>query len=406
MAQQHLNTMMQQARAFLEAREPADAMRLLKQARMLARDDVATLAEVYATQSKAAVMMNRGDDAVAYIRQAIALDRNQETQLSWLIEQCAARGLDRAGVALRALGHMTGQSRTGRGTRRFLTLTALVLLMGLVVGGLYWSGLISFDPAQDGDAGAARLDFARVRDNVGLVVVTAKYNLIDGRSVTLPIATGSCFAVSENGFLLTNQHVTGARNDAPEQLKEDGRLQAQRDWWKITVCFSSDSKDHHEARLVYESAYRDVAVLKIERTFPKYLRRAKEWAPGDDVYAAGYPGAVSEAMAARSTAELIRNIATELGKADADFSLLPITDAAYEVTITRGVISAVRKIEGQEHVQTDAVVTSGNSGGPLLTRDCRVVGINTWVTTQSEAYNFALTLEEMLGELRPFVAVE
>jgi len=28
------------------------------------------------------------------------------------------------------------------------------------------------------------------------------------------------------------------------------------------------------------------------------------------------------------------------------------------------------------------------------------------VTTQSEAYNFALTLEEMLGELRPFVAVE
>ncbi len=47
-------------------------------------------------------------------------------------------------------------------------------------------------------------------------------------------------------------------------------------------------------------------------------------------------------------------------------------------TVTRGIVSALRDVQGVSLVQTDAAINAGNSGGPLLDRYGRVVGINTW----------------------------
>jgi hypothetical protein len=46
-------------------------------------------------------------------------------------------------------------------------------------------------------------------------------------------------------------------------------------------------------------------------------------------------------------------------------------------TVTRGIVSAMRDLDGIGVVQTDAAINPGNSGGPLLDRQGRVVGVNT-----------------------------
>jgi S1-C subfamily serine protease len=48
-----------------------------------------------------------------------------------------------------------------------------------------------------------------------------------------------------------------------------------------------------------------------------------------------------------------------------------------EQSVTAGVVSAVRReVQGQELIQTDAAINRGNSGGPLVDADGRVIGIN------------------------------
>ena len=46
-------------------------------------------------------------------------------------------------------------------------------------------------------------------------------------------------------------------------------------------------------------------------------------------------------------------------------------------TVTRGIVSGMRAMDGVNMVQTDAAINPGNSGGPLLDRRGRVLGVNT-----------------------------
>ncbi len=80
----------------------------------------------------------------------------------------------------------------------------------------------------------------------------------------------------------------------------------------------------------------------------------------------------------------------------------------YEFTITRGVVSAVRKQSGAtlknsalvEFVQTDTPISPGNSGGPLFLRDA-VVGVNDWVRVDkaSQNLNFSVSFNEIRNYL-------
>lgn len=80
-----------------------------------------------------------------------------------------------------------------------------------------------------------------------------------------------------------------------------------------------------------------------------------------------------------------------------------------EFSMTRGVISAVRKIpsiyapdaDDVLFIQTDAAVNPGNSGGPLFLKD-EVVGVNTqkMVKTEIEGLGFAVHYSEVLRFIR------
>jgi S1-C subfamily serine protease len=79
-------------------------------------------------------------------------------------------------------------------------------------------------------------------------------------------------------------------------------------------------------------------------------------------------------------------------------------------TVTRGIVSAVRRV-GQVHlVQTDAAINPGNSGGPLLGRDGRVIGVNSMTVGRQtgEGLAFAVAGEhvtELLASRGPVSGV-
>ena len=66
-----------------------------------------------------------------------------------------------------------------------------------------------------------------------------------------------------------------------------------------------------------------------------------------------------------------------------------------ELTVTRGIVSSERKIDGYDYLQTDAALNPGNSGGPLVNRDGDVIGMNTSKHSAAEGVGFALSVGEM-----------
>jgi hypothetical protein len=73
----------------------------------------------------------------------------------------------------------------------------------------------------------------------------------------------------------------------------------------------------------------------------------------------------------------------------------------FQNSVTRGIISAIRRADRTVMLQTDAAINPGNSGGPLLNRSGQVVGINTLkVGGAAESLGFAVAADHaraMLG---------
>jgi len=62
-------------------------------------------------------------------------------------------------------------------------------------------------------------------------------------------------------------------------------------------------------------------------------------------------------------------------------------------TVTRGIVSAVRKMDDLTLVQTDAAINPGNSGGPLVNRQGEAIGITTMGVRQSQGLSFAVAID-------------
>jgi S1-C subfamily serine protease len=132
--------------------------------------------------------------------------------------------------------------------------------------------------------------------------------------------TGSGFLVSSDGYILTDAHVVGDDKD-------------------VRLRWSDGIETLGKVERVAKN--RDVAIIKTnprERS-PLALRRGR-LTPGERVYAIGSPR----------------------GK---DFA----------GTVSSGVISADRTVDGLRYVQSDVMVSHGSSGGPLLNENGEVVGL-------------------------------
>lgn len=65
-------------------------------------------------------------------------------------------------------------------------------------------------------------------------------------------------------------------------------------------------------------------------------------------------------------------------------------------SVSAGVVSAVRSVEGREYLQITAPISSGSSGGPILDADGRVIGVVASYVTEGQNLNFGVPA----GQLR------
>ncbi|XP_055354217.1 serine protease HTRA2, mitochondrial-like [Paramacrobiotus metropolitanus] len=146
----------------------------------------------------------------------------------------------------------------------------------------------------------------------------------------LYLSQGSGFVVRENGLILTNAHVVANQVRVEVKFSDGRRL---------------------PGRVLYADGVSDLAAIKVEATNLPCLRLGSVTKPrvGEWVVAVGSPHSLAN-------------------------------------TVTTGVVSAFRVgaelgMQGQveksiNYIQTDAAITVGNSGGPLLNLDGDVIGIN------------------------------
>jgi serine protease Do len=168
---------------------------------------------------------------------------------------------------------------------------------------------------------------------------------------------GSGFIISEDGLAVTNNHVVvGA-----------GTL----DVWR-----GGDQSDTLDARVLGASECLDIAVVQLEKDEYPYLDWHKgEIKTGIDVYAAGFP----------------------------------LGDPTF--TMTRGIVSKA-DVEGDTAwasidsiIEHDARIRPGNSGGPLVDTDGRVVGVN-YAGEDTYDYNYAIHRDEVEDVIEQLAAGE
>ena len=147
-------------------------------------------------------------------------------------------------------------------------------------------------------------------------------------------ALGSGFVIDKSGHIVTNAHVV-----------ENAR--------QIEVSFSN--RDSVEAKLVGRDLSTDLAVLKVDvdaqALTPLKLGDSNRVQVGDSVVAIGNPLGLERSVTAGIVSALHR----------------PLT-APNDFTI-------------DDVIQTDAAINSGNSGGPLIAANGRVIGVNTAIAT-------------------------
>lgn len=163
------------------------------------------------------------------------------------------------------------------------------------------------------------------------------------------LGLGSGVIVSENGYIVTNEHVSGA---------------------KYSSCYVTlDTGKTYTGNVVWSDSNLDLSIVKINMQNLPYakLGDSDELRVGQTMYAIGNP------------------IGYE-----------------FQRTVTSGIVSAKdRTIKFTENnqeiymsdlIQTDAGINPGNSGGPLIDVNGNVVGINSIKITSAEGIGFAVPI--------------
>lgn len=171
-----------------------------------------------------------------------------------------------------------------------------------------------------------------------------------GKMEKTQIGGGSGFIISQDGYVLTSNHVVADTNA------------------EYTVII--DPKHKHSAKVLSRNPINDIAVLKIEgKDFSSIdLADSDSIQLGEEVVAIGNAlGEFHDTLSAGIVSGLSRYI-TAFGGAD------------HQMQNLRGLI------------QTDAAINPGNSGGPLVNMDGEVIGINTAMIMGAQNIGFAIPI--------------
>ena len=162
------------------------------------------------------------------------------------------------------------------------------------------------------------------------------------------LGLGTGMMVSDNGYILSNSHVTGE---------------------KYSTCYVTINENTYKGTVVWSDSNLDLSIIKVQINNVSYVEfgDSGNLRVGEQVYAIGNP------------------IGYEFRR-----------------TVTSGIISALNrtiKVDDTDNtsyisdlIQTDATINPGNSGGPLINSKGEVIGINTVKITSAEGIGFAIPI--------------
>lgn len=158
---------------------------------------------------------------------------------------------------------------------------------------------------------------------------------------------GSGFIISEDGLVVTNQHVVGSN---PNE-----------------IMISMTTGNSYEAKLIGSDEFSDLALLKIEsdHIFP-FL----EFSDSDDVIVGEWSIALGNPFGLFDDGNPTVTVGVVSAK-NRDFRPNPNNPRVYI-----------------DMIQTDAAINRGNSGGPLLNSAGEVIGVNTFIFTGGTSSGF------------------
>ncbi len=171
-------------------------------------------------------------------------------------------------------------------------------------------------------------------------------------------ASGSGIIISENGYILTNNHIVNSTSNS--LFYEVSKAKSVK-----VYLFNDDTP--YDAEIIGTDSQTDLAVIKIDK---------------DNLTAA----------------ELGDSSSVKVG----EFAMAIGNPLGLKSTVTSGIISAVNRevttSDGTKYVliQTDAAINSGNSGGALVNSKGQVIGINTLkiAATGVENMGFAIPIND------------
>ncbi len=187
--------------------------------------------------------------------------------------------------------------------------------------------------------------------------VTYSVNSIFYNNQSVAKASGSGVIISEDGYILTNNHVVNSGSSS--SYYELGKAN------KITVSLYNDDKEY-EAEIIGTDEQTDLAVIKINKN--------------------GLTAAELGSSSSVKVGEFCMAIGNPLGLGS---------------TVTDGIVSAVNREVTDEDgnsyiaIQTNAAINSGNSGGALVNSQGQVIGINTLKISGNgvEGVGFAIPID-------------
>jgi hypothetical protein len=292
---------------------------------------------------------------------------------------------------------------------------ASVLLILIVAGAV--GGRMVLDAKTRGFVTSPK-DNEKLRGAVGLVLQFLSVTRSDGSEVELLLSTGSCFCVSsEQGLFITNRHVVAESEEiksvrtmlATRNLvrlnaelqnfinRLTGRLPVKETSLKIRIALDGVPGTAEDATVLRQSGRFDMAIIKLAKPIPKlprFILREDLPASTAEVYAVGYPGIANEAKDAEKLLQFLKQ--QKLDRAENQ-----ILDKNFNHSVSRGVVNRVYKDgNGIELIDHDAKIARGNSGGPLIDDQGRVVGINTfYFARESESQFVAPAIGQMREEI-------
>jgi|GEM_PF-4345616 predicted Zn finger-like uncharacterized protein len=288
---------------------------------------------------------------------------------------------------------------------------------------------------QDGSGRIDQYEIVKDEESIEKVSVdtkaTQKY-IQQARDATVgiktPMGCGSGFFISENGYILTNRHIFIKDNEYfPELSNATNWADKEQHWLKQEEVYL----EQKDARFIYlknrireniaHGRQRTYLEYEYSRSKPEYDKRKKEYKQRIEIYEkltkveAIFLNKKTLSVSVLSISgthdvALLKCDSYEITSiAPAEKSQCSVGDRVYAIgnplgnmihSVSSGILSAWVEFNGKQWIQTDTTMNHGNSGGPLIKEDGKVIGISTCglLGKDIENLNFAIPIDTALQE--------